>query len=228
MNNYFDQFGRVHHKPVTESNPYPSGNPWIYSAFFKRVGGVFNENLLKACFALCSIGGKLIRNPDQVDSPISRDEILGMAELELLKPEHLNGWSFCPYEIPKFNAVKLVQQLYQLRPTLKPVVAGPVEPDQKGLFGIYFRHRNYYWRNNLDQAYRFEFVVPRSDRHFILKKWGKFKFYNPAHLFYAAFAKADKKFGKEDGISFLKYGTSAEKMAEEFPSDHPIKQKLGL
>jgi hypothetical protein len=227
LNNYFDEFGRLHDKPVTPENPVPSNNGWIYTAYFKVAGGVVNILKLANCFAQCLVNGKFVlRNPGQTLPPQSRDEILGAVELDLLKPEHLNGWSFSPYEIPRFNPIKLAKQLWQLQPTIELVA--PYDPAKRYEYKLVFKHRNYFWQNNLDQIYRFAFSVPLTDRSFILKKWGKFHFYNPVHLFYAAFAKASSLIGKPNGIGYLKYGKSAQAMVQEFPKDHPIREKLGL
>lgn len=230
VTNYFDKYGRLHHKPCIDGEP-SSNNGWIYTAYAAKVGVSVDKAAINDCYDRCVMTTKegkfyLYRNPEKVLPPISRDEILGMASLEELAEYHLNGWNFAPYLLPKFSLIKFVKQLYQLRPTLKPVVTGPIEPDVKGLFGLYIRHRNYIWKNKLDQLYRVAFSVPLTDRHFILKCWGNFQWYNPAHLFYAAFAKVDQLVGKEDGISFLKYGTSAKEMAKEFPADHPIRSRV--
>lgn len=205
-NNYYDKYGRVHHKPVTEADPFPCNNAWVYSAYGAKAGIELNQEGLSYAFIECSIPF-LKRNPGESKVPISRDEILGMSALGFLKPEHVNGWYFGPYTLPKFSLIKTVEQFLELRG----------------------QHRNYFWQNNLDQIYRFAFSVPVTDRHFILKKWGRFQFYNPVHLFYAAIGKLNSLY-KPNGIDWLKYGGKrAEKeMVKEFPEDHPIRQKLGL
>jgi hypothetical protein len=118
LNNYFDEYGRLHDKPVTPENPVPSNNAWIYTAYFKVAGGIVNILKLANCFAQCLVNGKFVlRNPGQTLPPQSRDEILGAVELDLLKPEHLDGWSFSlTIRFPKFSAIKLIKQLWELRP----------------------------------------------------------------------------------------------------------------
>jgi hypothetical protein len=204
MNNYFDQYGRVHNKPVTEERNVPTNNGWIFTAYFVKAGGEVNSSsALRIGYNQClNLAGKFFfRSPDKFFPPVSRDEILGVAGLKLLKSEHLNGWNFSPYLVPKFNLIELVKQIIEVRG----------------------KHRNYFWQNNLDQLYRFAFSVPITDRHFILKKWGKFKWYNPTHLFYAAVAKIDELVGGESGIRYLKYSKSKEAMLKEFPENHPIR-----
>jgi len=206
MNNYYDKWGRLHDKPCKDGEP-SSNNGWIYTAYAMKLGIPLDHHLLKHTARQCvqqdEHTGHLyyVRSPFKDLPPMSRDEILGLAQLGRLKPSVLKGWNFSPYPIPRFNLIKLVQQLWQLRPSLK-------------------RHRNYFWENNLDQMYRFAFSVPLVDRHFILQQWGKF---NPI---YWAIAKVDSMFGKDSGIRYLKYGKSLEAMQEEFPEDHPLIKSL--
>lgn len=200
MNNYEDKWGRFHDKPVTETNPIPSNNGWIYSAYLDKAGYKLDLMMLAICFRQCKqvdeATGRvyLIRSPDKPSPPISRDEILGLAQLGFLRAKHLDGWSFSPYPIPKFNFFKLISQLIEV----------------KG------KHRNYLWQNNLDQLYRFAFSVPLSDRHFILQKWGRF------NLFYYLIAKFDSMFKSKNGLGWLKYDQDIKQMQAEFPEDHPL------
>lgn len=200
MNDYFDKWGRLHHKPCKYGEP-SSNNGWIYTAYADKCGIKLDDFMLGVCFRACNDKGVLRRHPPIVESnvPISRDEILGMAALGFLKPEHLDGWNFSPYPIPKFSLLKTVQQVIELKD----------------------KHRNYFWQNNLDQIYRFAFSVPISDRHFILQKWGKF------NIIYWAIAKLDSLISTpSNGIHWLKYGGDDRKniMKLEFPEDHPLRK----
>ena len=208
--NYRDKYSRYHDKPVTDSNPIPSNNGFLYTAYAVKAGLAVDQEKLQYCFDASKIQlGKryeILRSPGKSTPPLSRDEVLGLAALKLLEPKHLNGWNFSPYKLPKFNLFSLVKQLLQLRG----------------------QHRNYFWEKRLDQVYRFAFSVPFADRHFILKKWGMFKFYNPVHVFYAAFGKLQSEY-KPNAIDWLKYGgKGVESLKEEFPEGHPIRKELGL
>lgn len=204
---YIDKYGRYHNKPCINGEP-KSNNGWIYTAYAKKLGLPLDQTQLTLCYNQCS-AGKLIRSPGKLLPPMSRDEILGMTELGYLRSPHLYRWNFSPRPIPRFNPIKLVQQLWQLSPSLLS--------DGVGGYELEFKHRNYFWENNLDQLYRFAFSVPLIDRHFILGKWGKF------NLFYWAIAKIDSLSSKKSGIRWLKYGKSLEAMQEEFPEDHPFR-----
>lgn len=205
MSNYQDQWTRYHDKPTDGINP-SSNNGAIYTAYAVKLGLPVNETLLYECFKDCvkqRSDGQLytIRSPDKLTPPQSRDEILGMAALGFLQPCHLDGWSFSPYSIPKFSVVELIKQVIEL----------------KG------QHRNYFWKNNLDQIYRFAFSVPIQDRAFILECWGETK--SLRYLFYKGVALLDSKFGTpKNGIPWLKYGGDERKkiMQKEFSEDHPL------
>lgn len=211
MNNYQDLYSRYHDKPTVESRP-SSNNGWVYSAYAVKLGLPIDQEKLEDCFYSCLRKGKFVfRTPNKPRPFLSRDEILGAAYLGLLKPEHLNNWDYSPFPPVKFSATRLFDQL--------------------ALLYDHRTDRNYFWQNNLEQIYRFAFSVPVVDRHFLLKTWGTFRWYNPAHLFYAFVAKCDSMETPKprNGIMFLKYGKGigesrelALAMSMEFPADHSI------
>lgn len=221
MNNYYDKYGRLHHKSCIDGEP-SSNNGWLYTAYARKLGLELNDLALVNCFFHCQkFNGQDVyyrRTPDKELPPMSRDEILGMAGLKLL-PNWKHTWNFSPYPIPRFNPFKLASQLWELRPEK----VNTWQDDGKD--GYYFewkaKHRNYFWENNLDQLYRFAFSVPLVDRAFILQCWGET--HTPRALFYRAIAFVDSLIGKDSGIRWLKYGKSLEAMQEEFPEDHPLK-----
>lgn len=203
MNKFKDKHGMYHDKACKDYEP-SSNNGWIYTAYAVKLNLPVDLDLVKLTFNKCVVenlncknGLSLIRTPYRECPPISRDEILGMAAIGFLKPYHLNGWNFSPFPIPKFNLLETINQFLKIRN----------------------KDRNYFWKNNMSQIYRFAFSVPFSDRHFILKKWGKF------NLIYWLIAKIDSKLKGHNGIPWLKYGGDNRKsiMKEEFPNDHPFK-----
>jgi hypothetical protein len=202
MSNYWDSYGRLHHKPCNNGVP-SSNNGWIYTAYADKLMTIdLDRNRLTECFNKCIIKDArrdqsfLIRSPGKDLPPMSRDEILGMAALGLLQPNHMDGWNFSPYPLPAFNLFKTLKQLIEL-------------------IG---KDRNYLWQNYMDHTYRFAFSVPLSDRHFILQKWGKF------NLVYWAIAKIDSMLGApKNGIPWLKGGKDIAAMQAEFPADHPLR-----
>jgi len=208
MNNYFNVWKRLHHKPCINGEP-SSNNGWIYTAYHYKlynIASYYQGVDLKAIGYECS--QNLTRHPlkyksKELQVPISRDEILGLAFLKHLNPTHLNGWSFSPYPIPPFNLKTLIKQIKELNG----------------------QHRNYFWQNKLDQIYRFAFSVPLQDRAFLLECWGETK--SLRYFFYKSIAMIDSKFFKpKNGIHWLKYGGEERKkiMQGEFPEDHPLRQ----
>lgn len=209
MSNYIDKYGRYHDKPVIDTNPIPSNNGWIYTAYADKSELPIDWLALTRCFRQCMQvdpeTGRLflVRSPYQDTPPISRDEILGMSALGLLKSKHLNGWNFSPYPIPTFCLKTLIKQIKEL----------------KG------QHRNYFWKNKLDQIYRFAFSVPVQDRAFLLECWRETK--SIRYLFYKAVAFVDSKISTpKNGIQWLKYGGDERKkiMQKEFSEDHPLQK----
>ena len=206
MKTYQDQWTRYHDKPTDGINP-SSNNGGIYTAYAVKLGLPVNKDKLRECFELCNKATPegyfyLIRSPNKELPPISRDEIIALAYLDLLKPMHLNGWSFSPYPIPPFSLKTLIKQVLEL----------------KG------QHRNYFWQNGLSQIYRFAFSVPLQDRAFLLECFGETR--RLSYLFYKAVAFLDSKIGKpKNGIPWLKYGGDERKrvMHDEFPQAHPLR-----
>lgn len=215
-NRYTDYFGLYHDKPTQNGNV--SGNPMIYTAFAKKLELDLDMPQIQLGHALTErkVDGRCyyIRHPYKPNSsPASREEILGRYYLGLTM--NLDGWNFSPFSIPKFNPIKLVQQLWELRPNVD--LLNPIRP-------YIWKHRNYFWENNLNQLYRFAFSIPLVDRYSILNWSSTFKFYKPTHLLYLAISKIDSLLPSESGIRWLKYGKSLAAMRKEFPQeDHPLR-----
>jgi hypothetical protein len=256
MNNYKDQYGRYHNKPVTDTDPVPTNNSWLYTAYTRKVGLPVDNLKIKDCFFNhCHLiqedrNPVLLRNPNKYSPPFSRDEFLGCVELGLLQNyKTFHGWNFSPYAIPKFSLPKLLSQLWELRPSYHWLSKDDLlelgedhynEMKMRLFLRMRFtpKHRNYFWQNNLDQLYRFAFSVPLQDRYFILKKWDSFKWYKPSHILYLTIAKIDAKLSPS-GLRWLKYAKTVtwnskkeklliDSMVQEFPADHPIRVRLGI
>lgn len=104
MNNYVDQYGRWHTKPVTEENPLPTNNAYIYSFYAQTVGLPVNlTNEVK--YQLLRLHSKVLsRHPFGCDIPISHDEYVGAAGLDftyaqrLLRYGERNYFQYCDIE----------------------------------------------------------------------------------------------------------------------------------
>lgn len=194
MNNYTDKYGRYHDKPCIDGEP-SSGNGFIYTSYAKKLG--FFINLDHEHTEHCSMF--LVRHQHKITSPISRDEILGLAYLGYYP--NMNGWNFSPYALPKFNLIKLIKQLWQIRN----------------------EHRNYFWENGLSQVFHVAFMVPFHDRDAILRYSGAIR--NPLYRFIAWIdSKIKPKSDSGALIRWLKYDImpDVEVFERYFGSDHPF------
>lgn len=107
MVNYVDSYGRWHIKPVTNEDPLPTNNAYIYSFYASMVG--LSVNLTR------EVGDQLAdirvtvltRHPGDNNPPISHDEYVGAAGLH---PQYARDiciygeshyWQFC--DIPGFT-----------------------------------------------------------------------------------------------------------------------------
>lgn len=230
MNEYKDSRGRYHDSPVTQTDPFPSNNGWIYTAYMARAEVEINQtmttfiNVDESTAITCSdLNIRHLPEDSSSEVPMSRDEILGLAYLGYVSKDLTETWRFNPQDrsIPKFSLSKLIKQAQSL------VIVNTYYKRVLGLdikmFNFELAHRNFFWKNNLDQLYRFAFSVPIQDRYSILKWSNRFKFYRPDHLFYAAVSLVDR-LGGPSGIMYLKYGgrKNLDEMVKEFPADHPI------
>ena len=196
---YIDRYGRYHDRPVENGEP-SSDNGWLYTAVAKRLGAEVNlsPNAAQYC------AENLERHPLTVTNrpyvPFSRDEVLGLAYLGYLKPEHLDGWNFSPYPLPKFNPIKLVQQLWRVRK----------------------EHRTFFWRNGLTQIYHVAFMVPLQDRHFLNQCWGRYNaFYHLIHIIDTMLPKDNRS---ARNMRFLKSGKDRAGVANYFGPEHPLSE----
>jgi hypothetical protein len=228
MSKYQDKDGRLHHKEVTEANPFPSNNAFIYSAYGRKVGLFINID--KKALSICSMHNlRHLKEDVWPQVPTSRDEVLGLSYLGYTPSELTDTWKFAPddYSIPPFSLSKLITQaklLLIIQPYYKKVLGIDIK-----MWHFELSHRNTFWKNKLDQIYRFSFSVPIQDRYSILKWSGRFKFYLPSHLLYATTSMIDR-LGKPSRLNYLKYGgeKNMKEMVGEFTQDHPISIKAGL
>lgn len=101
MSNYIDKHGRWHIKPVTEANPYPTNNAYIYSFYAQMMGLPVQFDLDIKKQILNTDVVPLTRHPGDNTPAISHDEYVGVAGLNkycaqgvVFYGEH-NYWQFC-------------------------------------------------------------------------------------------------------------------------------------
>lgn len=104
MMKYIDNLGRWHTKPVTESDPYPTNNAYIYS-FYARMVDLPVVITHPAISQLMNLDTTVLtRHPGDNTPPISHDEYVGAAGLDLIYATDIveygesNYWQFCDVE----------------------------------------------------------------------------------------------------------------------------------
>jgi hypothetical protein len=204
VNNYIDRYGLYNVEPVDQDG-LPTGNDgWILTAYAKKLGLPVNSARLEVTWDYLDYPFERI--PGKKEPPVSRDVVLGLVSLGILSSRDLAKakWTFSPFPLPPFNPVKLIKQIRQARG----------------------QHRNYFWKNGLDQIYRFAFSVPLTDRAFYYRCRGL-----KAPLIYRLIEAADKRMKPKNNssalIRWLKYDKwPVIKVFEEyFGKEHPITNK---
>lgn len=239
MSKYIDQLGRWHVKPVTESDPYPTNNAYIYSFYAKTVGlPVVISN--PAASQLMNLETTVLtrhpglKAPEQTP-PISHDEYVGAAGLDLIYATDIvdfgesNYWQFCdlegftptPFRKLDINEVMAAYEDMANDPetnTRKAVVKYPA------LHPIAFWHRPeqqyFYYRcaNRSPGIFRTLYFTVATIASTFNKKSG------PMVGFKLLKLKKSKPTLIEKGLIklFDKYGKWKEKCKAYFPEDHPI------
>ena len=152
---YVDKFGLYGDKPA-EQDGMPAGNDgWILTAYAKKFGLPVDRPRLLTTYMDLKFKGLIPaeRIPGDPTPPPSRDVILGLVSLDLLDPVELvlRDWNFCPYELPKFNLVQFIKQLWGLRN----------------------KHRTTMWAEpGYEQTWYVGFMVPFADRAYLLAHFG--------------------------------------------------------
>lgn len=169
MKKYQDKWTRFHDKPTDGVNP-SSNNGWIYSAYSTHLlPNKLDHSELRECYNGCKTSNnplKIDRSPDQLEPPISKDEIIGLVSLGLLSKEELedNYWNFC--NLPEYKQ--------------RPMTIGVFFKSIKALYNVYKESkdleggakRNYLWKNKVVEAYPLAFRLPVEDIYYVKKVCG--------------------------------------------------------
>lgn len=156
MNNFWDDWGLLHHKPTRDSN-----NGWIYTAYF-----IFKKlkpppfDILET-FKFCTPRpGENYRRVDKQGPPISHDEITGMyaifGEIAERRCRVIQNDWFLDIESKKRyeDSTKFFSHLFKL--------------------AVNWKNRNYHWENKLYGVWNITRTYPLTQRHYLLKKFGGF------------------------------------------------------
>lgn len=162
MNNYVDMLGRVHTKPVTPNDDFPTNNAWIYTAIYetlRRMNDEESECIHYGAINRCEVKfGLFSRHPMPYRSqpnmtPVSHDEIIGIAmisQMHAMDIKDVRGAYFCDiigYEFKLTpNPIKIPVALasYLYRVLVKKENQRRITRQYPDLFGIFFTHRRQY------------------------------------------------------------------------------------
>ena len=155
MSNYQDEYTRWHDRTKG------SNNGFIYSSYSKYLAPhTIDQQKIRECYELCLrklSPLKVDRNPHDPYPPISKDEIIGMVSLGLLSRDVLaaSHWNICnleytPKKLTFRSFYKAAKILYKLRD----------------------EHRNYFWENEIKDAYPLAFYLPPELQYYVNKMDG--------------------------------------------------------
>tara|TARA_R110000868_G_C10972634_1_gene770661 strand:- start:37363 stop:38031 length:669 start_codon:yes stop_codon:yes gene_type:complete len=153
---YNCKYGLFHDRPCIDNQP-SSNNGWIYTAISKYALNVeYDKADFKDLYYSCSLNDQLYiitRLPGKILPPISRDEVIGMVSLG--QPIHikliLNKWNMYSY------------QMLENIPFLDTL---------KTIWKIRNKHRNFFWENEILEAYPIAMKLFPHDRYYIKKMKG--------------------------------------------------------
>jgi hypothetical protein len=243
MIKYIDQLGRWHVKPVTETDPFPTNNAYVYSFYAKTVGlPVIITN--PAASQLMNLDETVLtRHPGDNTPPISHDEYVGAAGLDLIYATDIveygekNYWQFCdvliegkPYVPTPWRKLVLddVLSAYEDMANDSEKNVRKASAKYPALYPIAFWHRPeqqyFYYRcaKRSPGLFRTLYFIIATIASIFNKKSGPMTGFKLLKL---------KKQGPtliERGLIklFDKYAGWKDKCVAYFPEDHPILEKV--
>lgn len=159
--NYFDFYGRLHDRPVTELRSFPSHNSFLFSGYASVLDIKLDKALIFEAWLRCQTTYGYNRHPDNKSVPLSsHDECVGMfmledisgakdlyKKLERSRFQVCNLQTFKPAPIYKLNPLRVVADFYKLskepnarKSTWKFPYIAPV------IFRHAFQHTHFYAR----------------------------------------------------------------------------------
>ena len=151
MEAYRDSYGRIHDKPVSQSNPFPCNNAFLFSGYAKVCGIQDVSDNIQECFTLSQTQFGFNRHPDGKQLPASsHDELVGMMMLwpkykcrqavthyqsQMFQICNLDG--FVPIPWTKLNPLQVVSNFWRLSHEGNPRKATPSYPY---IWPIAFKH----------------------------------------------------------------------------------------
>lgn len=149
MYNFIDKLNRVHTKPVTEINEYPTNNAYTYSSYYK----VLNPKKDYSCYLPETM--PFGRHPGIISVPQSHDEITGVCILSQQKAKEIceylenNYNQFCdlpgfkPKALYTLNPIKTIKAFLALNKEANPRKSVIKHPDTWNL--AFWQRAEYRW-----------------------------------------------------------------------------------
>jgi hypothetical protein len=162
MKTYKCKYGLYHDKPVSDGEP-SSDNGWIYTAYAKSLGlqvPSWEELsvLMKGCMEERNPDFWIERLPvnrrkDELDPPVSHDELIGMISLSVLPPLLLKnkGWTTTTVSSEDYTWLEQLEALWLLRG----------------------QHRTFIHKEEIREAYPIAFKLGAHIRYYAKKLHGK-------------------------------------------------------
>lgn len=180
--NFWDKFGRLHTKPVTESNPLPTNNAYIYTAYYS----IFAPYDFVRCPYSQHPWSRHPHISGKMGPPISHDELYGLSILEphlastivqYLEDNHnqycdLPGFEAKPFW--KLNWFKVLPAFYKLSKEPNPRKVVINYPDTWNIaFWQRPEHRWFYKRCAGIEPTLFEKIIFTVSRLVSIMRWKK-------------------------------------------------------
>jgi hypothetical protein len=154
--NFWDKLGRLHTKPVTKDDPYPTNNAYIYSGYYNVLYPMKEEKgVLLHHDSYVPEAMPFSRHPDAIGPAISHDEITGVSILSKEKAKEISEYlksnhnqfcdlpGFVPKPLWKLNPIKVYKAFKVLNKENNPRTAVVKYPDTWNL--AFWQRPEYRW-----------------------------------------------------------------------------------
>lgn len=152
-----DKWGRYHDRE-TDGYNYSSWNGWIFTSYAMAMGLPIDTDGIQECLRLCDRSHSYFlvdRAPEDLNEPLSKDEVAGLATLGILDYELLKKSKYSYYNpltdtLLRFRFFRAIKALWSLRG----------------------KHRKYIFENEVYDAYPVNYRLRWDDRLHVKKIYG--------------------------------------------------------
>lgn len=238
---YIDSWGRYHDKPVTDADPYPCNNAFLFTGYAATLGMDIEKQNVQTCFLDCLNEYGFHRHPNKEPFPgSSHDEIVGMFMIlsipncrGMIRKYEAQRWQICnwttftPKSWLKLNPLKIIKEFYALSKHENPRTATYYYPYiWPVIFSHRLHHRYFYKRMGLvppSPAERISFTLTSLFTVFAGSTSSKVML---GFKFLAILDRGMKPWEKILLRIYDKFVNLGEETARYFPRRHPIPLRL--